>query len=92
MRSSDVYFKRSKGAKLIKQYCYDYAEQIGISLESVSWSTDHDKDTANKILTISTKSNTTEINFNREEIENYPGRTGTETNQLKIKKAINRKD
>jgi len=88
MGHDDTRLQRSEGGRQIIEYCYEIAENIGIELIKVYWVTDiielHEK----HILSIEAKTGTNEVGFAREELEDYPGKDGTEGTQKKVRDAL----
>ena len=80
--------ERHEGAQMIKEYCINYAQEVGVRLNSVKWSTDIASNDDTHVLTIDADPGIIKTKFSREQIEDYPRRVGAEKTEVKIREAL----
>jgi hypothetical protein len=79
------------GIEQITDVCNQYAEDAGIKLSAVTFDDGRLHGCSDiHLLSLKLKSLTVNTKLNHEEIEDYPGRAGTELTNAKIKAAIYR--
>lgn len=89
MNSDDPDARRAEGAQMIKSFCAEAARELGTEVVYLDWATEPEASREEYVLTVQLRGESEEpptiaIQFSPRELEDYPGRAGTQTTDRKI--------
>lgn len=87
--NAKYYAQRKEGANLIEQRIRQKAQEVGINISEIIWNNGEDIVDKDKYpLKIKSDAHSVVIDFSDDELEDFPGKDGTELAIAKIRSAI----